>query len=80
MIDFTMPGHPAPVPQTWKQGWVQSSPSDGKAANSGRSLATPLGSESAPSETRADHSIRPKAEGPAALYDRLVSCPLRTSS
>ena len=26
MIDFTMPGHPAPVPQTLKQGWVQSSP------------------------------------------------------
>ena len=25
MIDFTMPGHPAPVPQTWKQGRVQSS-------------------------------------------------------
>ncbi len=26
MIDFTMPGHPAPVPQTWKQCLVQSSP------------------------------------------------------
>ena len=26
MIDFTMPGHPTPVPQTWKQGLVQSSP------------------------------------------------------
>ena len=26
MIDFTMPGHLAPVPQTWKQGRVQSSP------------------------------------------------------
>ena len=26
MIDFTMPGHPAPVPQTWKQGRVQGSP------------------------------------------------------
>jgi len=26
MIDFTMPGHLAPVPQTWKQGLVQSSP------------------------------------------------------
>ena len=36
---------------------VQGSPSDGKAANSGRSLATPLGPESAPSETRADHSM-----------------------
>ena len=23
MIDFTMPGHLAPVPQTWKQGRVQ---------------------------------------------------------
>ena len=23
MIDFTMPGHPAPVPQRWKQGRVQ---------------------------------------------------------
>ena len=26
MIDFTMPGHPAPVLWTWKQGLVQSSP------------------------------------------------------
>jgi hypothetical protein len=26
MIDFTMPGHPARVPQTWKQGRVQGSP------------------------------------------------------
>jgi hypothetical protein len=26
MIDFTMPGHLAPVPQTWKQGRIQSSP------------------------------------------------------
>jgi hypothetical protein len=26
MIDFTMPGRLAPVPQTWKQGRVQSSP------------------------------------------------------
>jgi hypothetical protein len=30
---------------------------DGKAADSGRSLATPLGPESAPSETRADRSM-----------------------
>ena len=26
MIDFTMPDHLVPVPQTWKQGRVQSSP------------------------------------------------------
>jgi hypothetical protein len=63
MIDFTMPGRPTRVPQTWKQGLVQSSPLNrskgrkprllrGQAGRRGQALGKPAGGFRASSASR----------------------------
>ena len=72
MIDFTMPGHPMPVPQTWKQGLVQSSPltaakGGSRASCAGQALGKPAGG------FRASSASRTPEGQPRALAEALAT-------